>query len=69
MWVAYGSKHDPTIYKDFVRVSHWTEAEVARERQLIEEAKDFRHDFTAEIFADIIHVLENNAMSSKRMDS
>lgn len=68
VWAAYGSKPDPAMYKDLVRVSHWTEAEVARERQLIEEAKDCRPDFTAEIFADIIDVLENKAMSSKRVD-
>ncbi|MGH6856247.1 MAG: HAD family hydrolase [Methylocella sp.] len=69
VWAAYGSKHDPAIYKALVRVSHWTEVEVARERQLIEEAKSCRPDYTVEIFADIIHVLENNAMSSKSVNS
>jgi phosphoglycolate phosphatase len=70
VWAAYGAKHDPAMYQALVRISHWTEAEVIRERQLIEQAKDFQPDYTAELFADIIGILEiNPTMSSTRVDS
>jgi len=60
VWAAYGAKHDPAMYKALVRVSHWTEAEVTREQQLMEQAKDLPPDYTAESFADIIGVLGIN---------
>lgn len=69
VWAAYGSKHDPAMYKALVRISHWTEDEVAREQRLIKEAKAFPPDYTADEFADVAHVLEKNAMPLKACDS
>jgi HAD superfamily hydrolase (TIGR01549 family) len=70
VWAAYGSKHDPAMYKALVRVSHWTEAEETRERQLMEQAIDFPPDYTAELFSDIIGVFGiHPAISSNMVNS
>jgi len=47
IWAEYGTQHNPSLYADLVRVSHWTTAEVARERKLSAEAKTVSPDFVA----------------------
>ncbi|MEQ1866691.1 MAG: HAD family hydrolase [Micropepsaceae bacterium] len=47
VWAAYGSKHDQDLYQSLVRVSHWTEEEVERERRLAREAIGVPADFVA----------------------
>jgi phosphoglycolate phosphatase-like HAD superfamily hydrolase len=47
IWAAYGAWHDPKMYADLVRISHWTSDEVAREERLKEEAKNIKPDYIA----------------------
>ena len=39
-WAKYGSRVDPELYRKLVRISHWTETDILRERQLSENAKE-----------------------------
>jgi FMN phosphatase YigB (HAD superfamily) len=59
IWAEYGTHHDPNLYADLVRVSHWTLDEIARERRLSIEAKLIRPDFVASTsFDDVLVALE-----------
>lgn len=58
IWARYGSSSNKSIYKDLVRVTHWTEADVVRERELTMRSRDLRPDFTLEkSFIEILEVL------------
>ncbi len=58
IWAEYGTHHDPRLYADLVRVSHWTADEVAREKRLNVEAKSIRPDFVASTsFDDVLAAL------------
>jgi len=58
IWAEYGSGHDRGLYNQLVRISHWTPAEVARERQLTEEAHAVEPDFIAHSsFAEVLTAL------------
>jgi FMN phosphatase YigB (HAD superfamily) len=59
IWAAYGAWHDPKMYADLVRVSHWTSDEVAREQRLKEEAKNIKPDYVASrSFAEVLSALD-----------
>ena len=47
IWAAYGATHDPSMYDALVRITHWTPSEVAREKQLRDEAKSIKPDYVA----------------------
>jgi FMN phosphatase YigB (HAD superfamily) len=58
VWAAYGARHDPDLYAALVRVSHWTPAEVARERMLSVEARSVKPDYIIkDSFREIIAAL------------
>jgi phosphoglycolate phosphatase-like HAD superfamily hydrolase len=62
IWAEYGSKHDHGLYNQLVRISHWTPAEVARERKLTEEAQAIEPDFIARhSFAEVLIALKLGA--------
>lgn len=48
IWAKYGSKHDPEEYEKLVRVTHWTDDDVAREKDLKNEASRITADFVCE---------------------
>ena len=59
IWAEYGTHHDPALYADLVRVSHWTADEVAREKRLSAEAKTISPDFVASTsFDEVLTALE-----------
>jgi FMN phosphatase YigB (HAD superfamily) len=59
IWAEYGTHHDPKLYTDLVRVSHWTPEEVAREKKLSAEAKTISPDFVAtSSFGEVLTALE-----------
>lgn len=59
IWAKYGTIHEHGAYEKLVRVSHWTPAEVEREKILREKAKDFTPDFVASSsFAEVAAGLE-----------
>lgn len=47
IWAAYGAAHDADMYHALVRISHWTQGEVERERKLVKEARTVEPDFIA----------------------
>lgn len=61
IWAAYGAQHQPGMYSNLVRISHWTPEEVAREQRLKEEAKNIEPDYIAhDSFAEVLSAFDLN---------
>jgi phosphoglycolate phosphatase len=61
IWAKYGAFHQQEEYEKLVRVSHWTEQDVMRERELKERAQGIDVDYILESdFSDIVHALEHS---------
>ncbi|MFN8700938.1 MAG: HAD family hydrolase [Rhodospirillales bacterium] len=59
VWAKYGTRHPPGAYEKLVRVTHWTDEDVARERVLSQAAKLVRPDFVAENgFDEVVSFVE-----------
>jgi phosphoglycolate phosphatase len=48
IWAKYGAERDPLVYEQLVRISHWSEADIDRERKFANEAKKIRPDHVCE---------------------
>jgi phosphoglycolate phosphatase len=58
IWAKYGACHRKETYQRLVRVTHWTEEDVARERESSEKARGVKPDYVLENdFSEITHVL------------
>ena len=58
IWAKYGTFHAPEEYERLVRITHWTTADVKRERKLQDKAKDIDADAVLENnFGEIVQVL------------
>lgn len=65
IWAAYGAKHNPDLYNDLIRISHWTSDEVATELRLNEEAKYIQPDYIARgSFDEVLAALDIRQPSS-----
>ncbi len=61
IWARYGAFNQQEAYKKLVRVSHWREEDVARERELKERAHGIEADYILETtFSEIVHALEHS---------
>lgn len=59
IWAKYGVRRDPAMYNRLVRISHWTEEDIARERNFAQEASTITPDFTCESsISELLGVLE-----------
>jgi phosphoglycolate phosphatase len=59
IWAAYGVQHDRKLYDNLVRITHWTENEVATEIRLRSEAASIKPDYIARSsFREVIKALE-----------
>lgn len=59
VWAKYGTNNDPAIYDRLVRVSHWTTADVERERELRTQAGQLVPDLVLERgFDELLPVIE-----------
>ena len=59
IWAKYGVRRDPAMYNRLVRISHWTEEDIVRERNFAQEASTITPDFTCEnSISEILEVLE-----------
>jgi FMN phosphatase YigB (HAD superfamily) len=59
IWAKYGVRRDPAMYNRLVRISHWTEEDIARERNFAHEASTITPDFTCEnSISELLGVLE-----------
>ncbi len=53
-WARYGTEVKPGLWEKLVRVTHWTEIDIAEEARLKAEAADARPDATLSRFADLL---------------
>ena len=59
IWAKYGASHKSEQYQKLVRVTHWTEEDVARETTLREKAREIEPDYILESkFSEIIYLLQ-----------
>jgi FMN phosphatase YigB (HAD superfamily) len=52
-WAKFGTLYDKALWPKLVRVTHWTDADVERERVLREEARGSEPDYILDGFSDI----------------
>jgi FMN phosphatase YigB (HAD superfamily) len=67
IWAAYGTRHDPAMYEALIRVSHWNEADIQRERKLNELSKNISPDYTTNIFSEVLPAI--NAHSTPELSA
>lgn len=61
IWAKYGTQVNPDLYRQLVRISHWTEADVRHEKRLASAASEVEPDFICdESFAQIIECFVGN---------
>ncbi|MGY3130146.1 FMN phosphatase YigB (HAD superfamily) [Bradyrhizobium sp. USDA 4501] len=48
IWAKYGVRRDPEMYEQLVRISHWTDEDIRRERNFANEAASIAPDLTCE---------------------
>lgn len=58
VWAEYGTNYDRALWSRLVRVTHWSDDDVAREAQLREIYKDVRPDMTIGSFAEILPLFD-----------
>lgn len=68
VWAKYGVRRDPVMYRQLVRISHWTEQDIQRERNFAAEAEQTVPDFVCEqSIAEILPILcESNSRTEFR---
>lgn len=58
IWAKYGTVHRPQDYERLVRISHWSESDIDRERLLAREASSVAPDFVADhYFSQVLPAL------------
>lgn len=62
IWAKYGVRRDPDMYEQLVRISHWTDEDIRRERNFANEAATVVPDLTCEqSIAEILPFLRGPA--------
>lgn len=57
VWAEYGANHKKSDYQKLIRISHWTENDIKREKDLGSKAKSIKPDFIAQrSFSEILEV-------------
>src|SRR5260370_6732758 len=65
IWARYGVHRDPAMYERLVRISHWTDADVLRERNFAQEASTIAPDCTCETsIAELLTILRGPSEAS-----
>lgn len=54
-WARYGTEVDPALWERLVRITHWTEEDVAAEAELKKEAAGAQPDVVLGSFGDLLH--------------
>lgn len=57
VWARYGTGYEPNLWDILVRVTHWTDEDVAREAELRSLYSDIQPDYTIDRFVDLLDVL------------
>ncbi|WP_426409364.1 HAD family hydrolase [Bradyrhizobium ganzhouense] len=65
-WAKFGTLYDKDLWPPLVRVTHWTEADVAREDGLREQARGTEPEATLDRFDDLLRLydFERSAIAS-----
>jgi len=65
IWARYGVHRDPAKYESLIRISHWTDEDILRERNFAQEASTIAPDFTCEkSIAELLTVLQGPSQAS-----
>lgn len=64
-WARYGANYDPHLWKQLVRVTHWTQTDVAEEARLRTEFKDAKPDVELDSFGALWHAFKFEAMPDR----
>jgi phosphoglycolate phosphatase len=57
IWARYGTVYDRSLWKILVRVTHWTDEDVAREEELKKEYERIEPDYTIDSFGELEDIL------------
>jgi phosphoglycolate phosphatase len=69
IWAKYGVHRDPTVYEKLVRISHWTEDDIRREKNFAIEARTIQADFVCEhSLSEVLAVLSGPVESTNKTD-
>ena len=69
VWAEYGSKPSPSLYEKLIQISHWTPADVERERKIREQAAMVQADFIChQHFAEVLVAIANFKQQANRED-
>jgi FMN phosphatase YigB (HAD superfamily) len=59
IWAAYGAKHSEADYEKLVRISHWSESDILREKALVTQASSVHPDYTCYTsFAEVLDIVK-----------
>ena len=68
IWAKYGVRRDPAMYEKLVRISHWTDADIARERDFVREASAITPDFICESsIVELLRILDGPSKASRQV--
>jgi phosphoglycolate phosphatase len=57
IWARYGTQYDPAYWSYLVKVTHWTDEDVAREKDLKARFVDVKPDYTIDSFSELPGIL------------
>ncbi len=57
VWARYETGYERSLWDILVRVTHWTDEDVAREAELRNLYSDIQPDYTIDRFVDLLDVL------------
>jgi phosphoglycolate phosphatase len=60
-WAKFGTLYDRSLWPQLVRVTHWTDADVEREKTLRDEAKGVKPDCVLDKFSDLLEHFHFNS--------
>jgi phosphoglycolate phosphatase-like HAD superfamily hydrolase len=57
IWARYGTQYDPACWAYLVKITHWTNEDVAREKDLKARFADVKPDYTIDSFSELSRIL------------
>jgi FMN phosphatase YigB (HAD superfamily) len=58
VWAEYGTRYDQNLWATLVKITHWTDEDVARDAELRKQARAVQADFTLQAFSDLLPLVE-----------
>jgi FMN phosphatase YigB (HAD superfamily) len=65
-WARYGSRRDAALWDKLVRVTHWSDEDVVREKRLIDETRNVRPDVVIDSFPELLNSFQFEAPQASR---